>query len=119
MSSQDNIYIEHFNQGYENEDNLYFLTEKSDNNTEFSDNIYAEHFAETTVPAPSVAPIKKQKSYRWLTIFIIFIIMALIYYYFIDNNIEMYNLMSSSSSINSNVASVARPVLTNQFISLN
>ena len=120
MSSYDNQYIEHFNQGYENEDNLYFLTERSDNNTELSDNMYVEHFETVPAPSPVVPAVKKRKSNRWLNIFIFFIVLGLIMYYLIDNNmIEVPSIMSSTSNIVSNVVPSTKKMIGNQLISFN
>jgi len=107
MSSYDNNQIiENFNQGYENDENFYFLTE---NNNDYENNNesqqYFEHFVDTNVPvvvaAPTVEnktkPIKKHRSRRWLHIFIFVIILALVMYYLIDNKyMEMPSFLSSS-----------------------
>lgn len=118
MSSYDNNQIiENFNQGYENDESFYFLTE---NDNENESPYYYENFVDTTtIPVsatPTVdnktKPVKKRKSRRWLHFFIFFIILALVMYYLIDNKyMEMPSFLSSlgmtSSSTSNTVNAIA------------
>jgi hypothetical protein len=141
MSYYENSFIEQNNteynnleEGYENGDNFYYLTENEHQINGLDENIYnednyVEHmepirqeqvpqqvpqqvrsFAPVSVTAPQVKAkkVKKEKTkakLNWLYVLVVILIIALVGYYLIDNKIIKLPSFGSSSSTSSPSAS--------------
>jgi hypothetical protein len=130
--------------GYDNEDNFYYLTENEESkksnyvdeldNFYQEDNIYQEdnsleHMNQVPSPLPSNPTLvvkhkkskktkKTKKSINWVYTFLAIFIIALIFYYLIDQKIFTLPEFSTSSPSPSASVSVSSSSLGSTFMSL-
>ena len=140
----DFIIQENLNQeGYDNDKDFYYLTENNDESNllssprEFNDNIYQEDFDHSNLhtysPTVSSPPIKKpvappvvppvtpkskyNKVNKWLYIFLLILVVALVFYYLIDNKYIKLPSFESKGALSASPSSTS--TLGSTFMSLH
>ncbi len=146
---QNNVEYNNLEEGYDNGDNFYYLTENEQAVTGLDDNIYEEdNYVEhmqpqrqeqviqqvaPLAPVAVVAPLVKDKKVKkekakakakldWLYVLVIILIIALVAYYLIDKKIITLPSFGSSGSTSSPSASSSssfKSTLGSTFMSLH